>query len=474
MKEDDKMKFNFDNTYNQLPPIMYSKINLNKTKSPKIVLINHQLAQDLDIDSVISNNDLDILCGCKESDGSINIAQAYCGHQFGFFNTLGDGRAVLLGEHITNEGLRYDVHLKGSGKTPYSRSGDGLATLSSMLREYIISEAMNGLGVPTTRSLAVVTTGEKVVRPISEEGAVLTRIAKSHIRVGTFEFALVYGGNEVLKRLADYTMKRHFPNLDNGDYLGFLRAIIDLQAKLIAKWQSIGFVHGVMNTDNMCISGETIDYGPCAFLNIYEPDTSFSSIDTRGRYSYKNQPNIALWNLTRFSETLLSLFDDDTEKAKSIALKELNKFNQLLNDYCLGYFSRKIGLEKDNFELVEELLGIMKEKKLDFTNTFRLLSDADAKIRELHSWCLKWNNIRILQSISLEESNNMMQENNPYVIPRNYRVDEIIKTAVNTNDFTEVLKIVEILRNPFDYLGIEDKYLLDFKDNNDFVTYCGT
>lgn len=345
-----------ENTYANLPKKMFSIQNPNDISSPKLIIFNDSLADvlGLDADFLKGKDGIDILSGNKVLEGTTPISQSYAGHQFGYFTMLGDGRAVLLGEYISKDGQRFDIQLKGSGRTPYSRGGDGKAALGPMLREYIISEGMNGLGIPTTRSLAVVTTGESVIRETELEGAVLTRIAKSHIRVGTFQFAANYGSIEDVKALADYTLNRHFKKVSNSEnqYLYLLNEVIKRQAELISKWQLVGFIHGVMNTDNMVISGETIDYGPCAFMDTYDLNTVFSSIDTYGRYAYGNQPKIAAWNLARFAETLLPLLDDDTDEAVKIAEKSLSRFEILYKNNWLSGMRKKLGLfnEEDKDE----------------------------------------------------------------------------------------------------------------------------
>lgn len=370
-----------ENSYYDLPEFFYSKINPQPVSSPKLVVLNHPLATTLGLstDYLQGEEGVSVLAGNLNPINSKPIAQAYAGHQFGHFTMLGDGRAVLLGEQISLSGKRYDIQLKGSGKTPYSRGGDGRAALGPMLREYIISEAMHALGIPTTRSLAVVTTGEKVIRDTELQGAILTRVSASHIRVGTFEYAARFGSTEDLRKLADYTIKRHYPYLewDKERYVSFLKEVIKNQALLISKWQLIGFIHGVMNTDNMTISGETIDYGPCAFMNEYDPATVFSSIDWQGRYAYGNQPRIAEWNLARFAETLLPLFSDERKKALDIANDALSDFQRLYQEYWLSGMRAKLGLlseESRDAELIDDLLDAMFEYKADFTNTFLALT----------------------------------------------------------------------------------------------------
>ena len=354
--------WNINNSYIHLPENFYSIIQLSPVSLPQLVVLNEPLAKILgfNIEKIKSKESIEIFAGNRIPEGGIAIAQAYAGHQFGYFTMLGDGRALLLGEHITPNGKRFDIQLKGSGRTPYSRGGDGRAALGPMLREYIISEAMYGLKIPTTRSLAVVTTGESIIRESILKGAVLTRIASSHIRVGTFQYAKRFGTKDDLIALADYTLKRHFPNFESSDnrYLYLLKEVIKKQAQLISKWMLVGFIHGVMNTDNMTISGETIDYGPCAFMDYYDPSTVFSSIDIYGRYAYSNQPNIAAWNLARFAETLLPLLSENKDKAVKIAQNEIEKFHELYKDNWLNGMRAKIGLfskEKEDEILIEQI-----------------------------------------------------------------------------------------------------------------------
>lgn len=348
------------NTFIKLPKLFYTKQLPDNIPSPHIWILNDRLADDLgmDLSFLQSKEGAEFLSGNQVLENTNPIAQAYAGHQFGYFTMLGDGRAILLGEYQAKDGEKYDIQLKGSGRTPYSRCGDGKAALGPMLREYIISEGMHGLGIPTTRSLAVSVTGETVIREELLEGAVLTRIAKSHIRVGTFEYASKFLGKESVKALADYTIKRHFPTIEESresgsyhPYHSLLQQVIKKQAMLIAKWQLVGFIHGVMNTDNMAVSGETIDYGPCAFMDRYKPDTVFSSIDTKKRYAYQNQPTIAMWNLARFSETLLPLLDPDPSKAIEFAEKEVIKFAQLYQKYWLD----GMGKNWESFLLIKRI-----------------------------------------------------------------------------------------------------------------------
>ncbi|MDE6182300.1 MAG: YdiU family protein, partial [Eubacteriales bacterium] len=343
---DNKFGFNFDNSYLKLSDVFYKKSNFNEFENPKLILFNEDLAKDLKLNiNELKEQGAYILSANKKIDDGAYISMAYAGHQFGNFTMLGDGRATLIGEHIVNN-EKYDIQLKGSGKTDFSRNGDGKAVLGPMIREYIISEAMHYLGISTTRSLAVVDTGEYVIRNGYEKGAILTRVAKSHIRFGTFEYAKRFCNEEELKELADYTINRHYPHLKNEEdkYLKFFTEVLNIQAELIAKWQGVGFIHGVMNTDNMSIVGETIDYGPCAFMNIYKVDTVFSSIDMQGRYSYRNQPIICKWNLYRLAEALIPLIDKDLEKAIEKLEIELKNFNNIFNKKYIEIMGQKLGI----------------------------------------------------------------------------------------------------------------------------------
>ena len=477
-----------ENTYANLPKKMFSIQNPNDISSPKLIIFNDSLADvlGLDADFLKGKDGIDILSGNKVLEGTTPISQSYAGHQFGYFTMLGDGRAVLLGEYISKDGQRFDIQLKGSGRTPYSRGGDGKAALGPMLREYIISEGMNGLGIPTTRSLAVVTTGESVIRETELEGAVLTRIAKSHIRVGTFQFAANYGSIEDVKALADYTLNRHFKKVSNSEnqYLYLLNEVIKRQAELISKWQLVGFIHGVMNTDNMVISGETIDYGPCAFMDTYDPNTVFSSIDTYGRYAYGNQPKIAAWNLARFAETLLPLLDDDTDEAVKIAEKSLSRFEILYKNNWLSGMRKKLGLfnEEDKDEhIIETLLNLMKKYKADYTNTFLNLTLGNINNIEMFrkedfkDWYKLWQERLKRQNESMEDSIELMKKNNPVVIPRNHRVEEALSAAVNNNNYTVMNKLLEAINSPYDYSNVSEYYSeLPKPTSCPYKTYCGT
>lgn len=481
-------RWNFDNSYIKLPELFFARQEATKVSAPKLIILNRPLAISLGLnaDLLKSENQVAVFAGNKMPEGAMPIAQAYAGHQFGYFNKLGDGRALLLGEQITPNGERFDVQLKGSGRTPYSRGGDGLAALGPMLREYIISEAMYGLGIPTTRSLAVVTTGDTVVREKLLPGAVLTRIAASHIRVGTFQYAAKWGSFEDLKSLADYTLKRHF--LVNGEmenpYIFLLKEVIKRQAFLIAKWQLIGFIHGVMNTDNVAISGETIDYGPCAFMDTYDPATVFSSIDREGRYAYVNQPYIGAWNLARFAETLLPLLHENREKAIIIAEDSLEEFTEVYEKGWITGMRGKLGIfneeEKDK-SLIKELLSIMYKNQADFTNTFRALTISEfSKIpmfdtNEFKEWHRLWQERLGRQEQSEEDSYTLMKSSNPSIIPRNHRVEEVLQAAQDKGDYTLMDKFIKVLSNPFQYSREQEEYTIVPEENScGYRTFCGT
>ncbi len=396
---------------------------------------------------------------------------------------LGDGRAILLGEHLTPEDTRVDIQLKGSGQTPFSRRGDGRAVLGPMLREYIISEAMYALGIPTTRSLAVVTTGEPVMRETLLPGAILTRTAASHIRVGTFEYVAASGDITVLKALADYTIARHYPEILKGEgmYLTFLNAMMERQAALIAQWQSVGFIHGVMNTDNMGISGETIDYGPCAFMDRYNPATVFSSIDRHGRYAYGNQPQMAQWNIARFAEALLPLLHPEQEQAITIAEETINRFPEMFKHRWLAGMRTKLGLfneEAGDGALIDELLTWMHDHRADYTTTFRNLSiEAEAPPNDVAftEWYASWQSRLKRQEIQQHEAYQLIREHNPAVIPRNHRVEEALEAAVERDDLSVMHRLLDALKKPYED-NIERSYY-DAPAPNDmahYKTYCGT
>lgn len=480
--------FKLENTYIQLPEELFSKQNPSEVPKPKLVIFNEVLAKDLGLDEVFLQSDegIQVLSGNKILEGTTPIAQAYAGHQFGYFTMLGDGRAVLLGEYLSKGGDRLDIQLKGSGRTLYSRRGDGKAALGPMLREYIISEGMHALGIPTTRSLAVVTTGEVVMRETPLLGAILTRIAKSHIRVGTFQYVAKWGTIDDLKALADYTLNRHFKEGVNKDnpYLYLLNEVVKRQAELIAKWQLVGFIHGVMNTDNMAIGGETIDYGPCAFMDSYNPKTVFSSIDTEGRYAYENQPKMAGWNLARFAETLLPLLDEKQDQAIEMAQNAVSRFGQLYKENWYLGMRGKLGLsneEEVDEHLIEALLSMMQKYKADYTNTFRDLTLNQTsngtlyETEDFKKWYALWQERLTRQEISKEEARHLMEKNNPTVIPRNHRVEEALEAATKKDDYSIMASLLEAITRPYDYSKIDEHYAaLPESTSCPYKTYCGT
>ncbi|MBM7662708.1 uncharacterized protein YdiU (UPF0061 family) [Bacillus mesophilus] len=479
--------WNLENSYTTLPDTFFTRYKPTPVRSPQLVIFNESLASTLGLNAQVLQSEEGISVGAGNSipEGAEPLAQAYAGHQFGHLNKLGDGRALLLGEQITPTGERFDIQLKGSGRTPYSRGGDGRASLGPMLREYIISEAMYALGIPTTRSLAVVSTGESVVRETALPGAVLTRVAASHIRVGTFQYAAHLGTVEDLKALADYTLKRHYPEIldDENRYLSLLKEVMKRQASLIAKWQLVGFIHGVMNTDNMTISGETIDYGPCAFMDTYDPATVFSSIDREGRYAYGNQPPIAAWNLARFAETLLPLLHENQEQAVEIAQSTIEEFPNLYYANWLPGMKAKLGLfteEDEDKALIDDLLNLMQKHKADYTNTFLALTFDTVKetvfsgVPEFMDWYKRWQARLGKQEESKESAHELMKNHNPAVIPRNHRVEEALEAAIN-GDFTVMHRLLDVLSKPFAHVPDQTEYCkLPVDSNRPYRTYCGT
>ena len=412
------------------------------------------------------------------------IAQAYAGHQFGHFTLLGDGRAMLIGETHTTDGQCVDIHLKGSGRTPYSRNADGNATLGPMLREYCISEAMHGLGIPTTRSLAVITTGETVYREQPEQGAILVRIAKSHLRVGTFEYAATLQDKTALGALLHYTLKRHYPDLidSQNPALALLNTVMEKQIDLITEWMRVGFIHGVMNTDNMTISGETLDYGPCAFMNQYHHNTVFSSIDRHGRYCFGNQPVIAKWNLARLAEALLPLIDKNETKAITLAQEAIETFNTQFEQRWHAMMTAKLGLDANdcNKEFITDLLAIMEQHNLDYTNTFYGLTYDTQRLRALNitaltNWMQQWQQQLSQTTIALKTAQQNMQKTNPVVIPRNHLIENIIQAATIDNDLQPFITLTEQLRNPYQLRSDLQHYQTvptGFDDT--YQTFCGT
>ncbi|PLR96496.1 protein adenylyltransferase SelO [Bacillus sp. T33-2] len=480
--------WNLDTSYARLPELFFTIQKPTPVNSPKFVVLNEPLATSLGLkaESLRSEDGAEIFAGNRLPDGATPLAQAYAGHQFGHFTMLGDGRAILLGEQITPDGERFDIQLKGVGRTPYSRGGDGRAALGPMLREYIISEAMHGLGIPTTRSLAVVSTGEPVIRETELPGAILARVAASHLRVGTFQYAARWGTAEELRSLADYAIKRHFPYIegDENRYLSLLKEVIKRQAALIAKWQLVGFIHGVMNTDNMTISGETIDYGPCAFMDTYDPATVFSSIDREGRYAYANQPYIGGWNLARFAESLLQLLHENQEQAVELAQDTVTGFTELYKSNWLSGMRAKLGLfneEEQDEALIADLLGMMHKHRADYTNTFRALTldrHEDTVLfgtPEFTQWHEQWQSRLGRQEESKESSSQLMRDSNPSVIPRNHLVEEALEAAVEQGDYSVMERLVDVLSDPYAYSPEQCEYAtLPAETTRPYRTFCGT
>ncbi|MEZ0482898.1 YdiU family protein [Planococcus sp. SSTMD024] len=484
---DTKIGWKLENSYADLPKTLYAPMEANPVTSPKLVIANKALANTLGLnpDQLDSPDALHVFAGNRFPEGSFPLAQAYAGHQFGQFTMLGDGRAILIGEQHTPDGKIFDIQLKGAGITPFSRSGDGRAALGPMLREYIISESMHGLGIPTSRSLAVALTGEKIQRYSAEPGAILTRVASSHIRVGTFQFAAKYRSTEDLKALADYTIKRHFPDITGPDrYIELFRRTAQRQASLIAKWQLAGFVHGVMNTDNMTISGETIDYGPCAFLDRYVESAVFSSIDAGGRYAYRNQPLIGGWNLARFAESLFPLLDDrPEEEALSSLQAALEEYVSLQKQLYLAGMREKLGLfteMPEDEQLIEALLEVMQEKQADYTNTFRSLTFEAVEEPQLandpafKSWNNRYKARQRKEGRSAQEIQELMKNRNPAVIPRNHRVEAALEAATQ-GDYEVMEKLLDILRNPYAHSEEQQPYTAAPPPSTPpYQTYCGT
>ena len=479
--------WHFDNTYSKLPSSFISNTSPDIIKSPELIILNDNLAKELNLDfsQVDKKNLSKLFSGNLLPEGSETISQAYAGHQFGHFTMLGDGRAILIGEHISKNNERFDIQFKGSGKTPFSRNGDGKAALGPMLREYIISEAMHALKIPTTRSLAVVKTNEDIVRENILQGAILTRVSSSHIRVGTFQYITARQNNNELKVLFDYTIDRHYPNIKNSKNkaIEFLKILIEKQTNLVVNWMRVGFIHGVMNTDNMTLSGETIDYGPCAFMDIYDPQTVFSSIDQMGRYAYFNQPSITKWNLARFAECLIPLIDENKDKAINIATEIINTFEKNYEEKWLNMMRDKIGLfgkeEKDQV-LILDLLTWMHKNKVDYTNTFCFLMNEKVENDKIFNdesfqiWQKRWKDRLMLNNNTPEKYLKLMRSVNPLVIPRNYKVEEALEAA-NNNNPTLVKKLIKILESPYE----NHKEITNYQScgplgEKKYQTFCGT
>jgi uncharacterized protein YdiU (UPF0061 family) len=486
----------FDNSFARLPARMYAKRDPTPVAAPALVRVNGPLAERLGIDpaALASPEGVAILAGNRVPEGAEPIAQAYAGHQFGqFVPQLGDGRAILLGEVVGRDGVRRDIQLKGSGRTPFSRGGDGRAALGPVLREYIVSEAMAALGVPTTRALAAVATGQKVLRDTVLPGAVLTRVAASHLRVGTFQFFAARGDAEALRLLADHAIARHYPEAAAAEhpYRAFLAGVVARQAELVARWLLVGFIHGVMNTDNTAISGETIDYGPCAFMDAYDPATVFSAIDQGGRYAYGNQPRIAHWNLVRFAETLLPLLDETSETAVAMAQEVLAGYAPQFDAAYRAGLQRKLGFfaeHEGDGALAQDLLTRMAENGADFTLTFRLLCDAaagpdgDAALRTqfadaaaCETWVERWRRRLQDEPVAPQARRAAMQAANPAFIPRNHIVEAALAAAVERQDFAPFAELLDVLSRPFDDQPGRERFAAPpAPEQRVLQTFCGT
>lgn len=487
--------FRFENTYAHLPDRFFARIAPSAATRPKLVRVNRPLAEHLGLDAdwLGSLEGVEVLAGKRVPEGAEPIAAAYAGHQFGHFTPqLGDGRAILLGEVVDRDGIRRDIQLKGAGRTPFSRGGDGRAALGPVLREYLVSEAMAALGIPTTRALAAVTTGDVVMRETALPGAVLTRVAASHVRVGSFQFFAARGDEGALRALADYVIERHYSHLRGAErpYRALLEAVVARQAALIPQWLNVGFIHGVMNTDNMSVSGETIDYGPCAFMDAYDPATVFSSIDHGGRYAYGNQPRIAQWNLARLAEALLPLLDEDEKRAVVEANEALSTFAPSFSAAYNAGLRAKLGLsaERDGDEaLADDLLKLMADNKADFTLTFRRLSDLaanprDQGVRDLFidptafdGWAARWRARLAVEPQSPDERRAAMRRVNPAFIPRNHRVEAMIEAALDREDFGPFEEMLRVLSRPYDDQPPFAKYAeAGPNDGSQYRTFCGT
>ena len=484
----------FENTYARLPARFYTRTEPTPVKAPRLIRFNAALAQQLELE-VDAGDDEGIaraLSGNLIMPGSEPLAIAYAGHQFGqFVPQLGDGRAILLGEVRGRDGVLRDIHLKGAGRTPFSRGGDGRAALGPVLREYIVSEAMTALGIPSTRSLAAVSTGDTVLREQPLPGAILTRIAASHVRVGTFQYFAAREDFDAVRTLADYVIARHYPDLRSAanPYRELLNTVMRRQASLVAKWLQVGFIHGVMNTDNYTISGETIDYGPCAFMDVYDANQVFSSIDRQGRYAYSNQPSIAQWNLVRFAETLLPLIDSDQQRAVELATESINAFAAEIDMEWLRGMRAKLGLSSEDQgdrDLAQNLLAIMQRTEADFTLTFRdLCGVADSsemrtqgalgEDREFRAWLADWTSRCSREPRSGAERAAAMRAVNPRYIPRNHRIEELIVAAVQRGDFAPFNTLLNVLAKPFDDQPEFEAYAAPPRPEQRIAaTFCGT
>lgn len=473
----------FDNSYSALPDRFYSRLAPTPVSKPKLVAVNQGLANELGMgaEDLTSDDGVRVLAGNSVPDGADPLAQVYAGHQFGgWVPQLGDGRAILLGEIIDIKGIRRDLQLKGAGRTPYSRGGDGRAWIGPVIREYVVSEAMHALGIPTTRALAAVKTGEPVYRESRFPGAVLARVASSHIRVGSFQFFAARQDVNALQTLTDYVIARHYPGA--GGALGLLDAAIRAQARLVAKWMGVGFIHGVMNTDNTQIAGETIDYGPCAFMDWFHPETVYSSIDRFGRYAYSRQPDVMVWNMAQFATALLPVMDGDPDAAVEQATESVRRFPDIYRAAWLGVFRAKLGLgtaEDGDASLINGLLAAMMDQKADFTNTFRGLSDGSARKQfadpsRFDEWVCLWTERRGREPGAAEEQTERMRAANPAVIPRNHQIENVIQAAL-AEDFAPLFRLNEVLARPFDLPSEDASFALPPRPGEEVrQTFCGT
>ena len=475
--------FNFDYSYLSLPEKFYSLTKPHLNSCPKVFLLNDQMCDKFKLK--INNKEKLINLLFSNKNYKKSYAQAYAGHQFGHFTKLGDGRAIIIGEHVTKHNKRFDIQLKGGGITQYSRNGDGKATLGSMLREYLISEAMHYLNIPSSRSLAVIKTGETTYRRSKEEGSILVRVMKSHIRVGTFEYASYFGSSEDLKKITSYSINRLYPEISKCENhaLALLDLVMQKQIDLVVDWMRVGFIHGVMNTDNTSISGESFDYGPCSFINTYDPKTVYSSIDHNGRYAFGNQPKIIKWNILKLAEALLPIIHDNEDKSIQLAQSVINNFDEIWERKYYSMMLKKIGFNSHDINLhplIDELLLLMKKLKMDYTNTFSFLTQDNFNANQISrntdfiKWQKKWNKY-INKTTSLKEAKHLMKKYNPIFIARNHLIDEAIKKAVN-GDMVSINKILEILSTPYQYQDGLEEFIKPPSPNFEecFQTYCGT
>lgn len=479
----------FDNSYARLPSQCFEHVKPTPVASPELIKLNTALAAQLGLDTdwLSSKQGIDMLAGNAIAEGTTPLAMAYAGHQFGnWVPQLGDGRAILLGEVLDEHQKRFDIQLKGAGRTPFSRGGDGRNWVGPVLREYLVSEAMAALGIPTTRALAAVSTGEHVLREQGPlPGAIVTRVARGHVRVGTFQFFIARGDSDAIDALIDYVIERHYPALLDAPNkaLALLEAVIEKQASLVAQWQSVGFIHGVMNTDNCSVSGHTIDYGPCAFMDTFEAGKVFSSIDRGARYAYQNQPRIAQWNLVNLAQCLLPNIHSDKEEAVSLAQTAINKFDDVFIEHYLDRMRAKLGLpdeQEDDLELISNLLTLLEEYKLDFTVAFTQLSHADATSPfamggSLHSWNLRWKQRLGDDQAQQALARQTMQQTNPVVIPRNHLIERFIERAATEADYSEFDAMLEVVTKPFDQAHLNSEYAAPpAPEERVTQTFCGT